>query len=77
MSDKEYKPVKDMTFEEFTAWLESPYDPADPRLSYDHEAWLQTSALLEQRRALDDMARQNANKPPPIPRSAHTWQNMT
>lgn len=77
MSEKEYKPFNDMTDEELEEWGNSPYDPEDPRISYDHEAWLQTSALLEQRRALDDMARQNANKPPPIPRSAHTWQNMT
>jgi hypothetical protein len=33
----------------------------------DHTAWLETTALLEQRRTLDDLARHNMNAPGPTP----------
>jgi hypothetical protein len=56
-----------MTEEECSAWLDGLSDPEDPCSSDDHAAWLRTAELLEERRTLDDIARQNANAPQPIP----------
>jgi hypothetical protein len=68
MSEPDYsKQVEDMTEEEFAAWMAQPYDPNDPRLSYDPEAWAETAALLEERKTLEELARHNANSPGPLP----------
>lgn len=61
MADKEFTEFKPKrTGEELQKWLKEPYDSNDPDLSYDHEQWLETSAMLAERVRLDQLARENA-----------------
>lgn len=55
---KEFKPTR--TGEELQKWLKEPYDANDPDLSYNHEQWLETSALIAKRVELEQLARENA-----------------
>lgn len=55
--------VKDFnpkTGKELQDWLKQSYDPNDPSTSYDHEQWLETSAVIAKRIELEQLALENS-----------------